>query len=162
MYTSNSNCLNLNFWNLKVNSSDGVSGWFTLYNMNWGVFASWIHIPALLFITCQWLNWFDSKGEFGLILNTNLPLLPSYWGFSYALGHGVSPHSHSSAYHLTRVSLTLDVGYLLKASPAKCSRCWLYASNRYAKIAYLRVSHYRVRGKWLFSPYQALDFLAAV
>ena len=35
-----------------------------------------------------------------LILNTNLPLLPSYWGFSFALGRGVSPHSHSSAYHL--------------------------------------------------------------
>ena len=124
MYTSNSNCLNLNFWNLKVNSSDGVSGWFTLYNMNWGVFASWIHIPALLFITCQWLNWFDSKGEFGLILNTNLPFLPSYWGFSYALGHGVSPHSHSSAYHLTRVSLTLDVGYLHPVGPVKHSKAF--------------------------------------
>ena len=26
----------------------------------------------------------------GLILNTILPLLPSYWGFSFVLGHGVS------------------------------------------------------------------------
>ena len=35
--------------------------------------------------------------EWGLILNMNSPLLPSCWGFSFGLGHGVSPHSHSSA-----------------------------------------------------------------
>ena len=56
--------------------------------------------------------------EWGLILNANLPLLPSCWGFSFALGHAVSPHSHSSASHLTGVSLTLDVGYLLTATLA--------------------------------------------
>lgn len=33
--------------------------------------------------------------EWGLILNANLSLLPS-WGFSFALIRGVSPHSHSS------------------------------------------------------------------
>ena len=32
----------------------------------------------------------------GLILNTILPCLPSCWGFSFALEHGVSPHSCSS------------------------------------------------------------------
>ena len=63
-----------------------------------------------------WHNW-------GLILNTNLPLLPSCWGFSFALGHGVSPHSSSSAYHLAGVSLTLDIGYLLMDAPEKCSHC---------------------------------------
>ena len=31
--------------------------------------------------------------EWGLILNMNSPLLPSCWGFSFALGHGISPHS---------------------------------------------------------------------
>ena len=51
--------------------------------------------------------------EWGLILNVNSPLLPSCWGFSFALGHGVSPHSRSSAYRLTVVSLILDMGYLL-------------------------------------------------
>ena len=56
--------------------------------------------------------------EWGLILNSNSPLLPSCWGFSFALGRGVSPHSCSSAYHLTGVSLTVDVGYLLSAPPA--------------------------------------------
>ena len=30
-----------------------------------------------------------------------------------------------NTYHLTRVSLTLDVGYLFMAAPAKCSRCSL-------------------------------------
>ena len=54
--------------------------------------------------------------EWGLILNMNLPLLPSCWGFSFALGCGVSPHSHSSAYRLTGVSLTLDMGYHLSAT----------------------------------------------
>ena len=44
--------------------------------------------------------------KWGLVLNVNLPLLPSCWGFSFALGHGVSPHSHSSAYHLSGLSLT--------------------------------------------------------
>ena len=48
---------------------------------------------------CLWQEW-------GFILNANSPLLPSCWGFSFALGHGVSPHSLSSAYHLTGVSLT--------------------------------------------------------
>ena len=41
--------------------------------------------------------------EQSLILNANPPLLPSCWRFSFALGHGVSPHSHSSAYCLTGV-----------------------------------------------------------
>ena len=54
--------------------------------------------------------------EWGLILNMYLPLLPSCWGFSFALGCGVSPHSHSSAYRLTGVSLTLDMGYHLSAT----------------------------------------------
>ena len=27
--------------------------------------------------------------EWGLILNTNSPLLPSYWGFSFAVGIGI-------------------------------------------------------------------------
>ena len=32
----------------------------------------------------------------GLILNAFLPILPSFWSFSFALGPGVSPQSHSS------------------------------------------------------------------
>ena len=40
-----------------------------------------------------WLVW-------GLILNVNSPLLPSCWGFPFALGHGVSPHSHFSTTQL--------------------------------------------------------------
>ena len=49
--------------------------------------------------------------EWDLILNVNLPLLPSCWGFSFALGGGVSLHSRFSTYHLTGVSLTLGVRY---------------------------------------------------
>ena len=63
-----------------------------------------------------WHNW-------GLILNTNLPLLPSCWGFSFALERGISPHSCFSAYCLTGFFLTLDVGYLHTARPVKHSRC---------------------------------------
>ena len=35
--------------------------------------------------------------EWGLILKVKLPLIPSCWGFSFALGCEVSPHSCSSA-----------------------------------------------------------------
>ena len=35
--------------------------------------------------------------KWGLILNANLPLLPSFWGFSFVLGRGVSPHGLASA-----------------------------------------------------------------
>ena len=67
--------------------------------------------------------------EWGLILNAYLPLLPSCWGFSFALGRGVSPHSRSSTYwnfsdlghgvsphdrssKAQVLLLTFDVGYL--------------------------------------------------
>ena len=35
-------------------------------------------------------------GEWSLILNVNLPLLPSCWGLSFAPGHGVSSQLHQS------------------------------------------------------------------
>ena len=41
----------------------------------------------------------------GLILNVNLPFLPSCWSFFFALGRGVSPHGHFSTDCLTRVSI---------------------------------------------------------
>ena len=44
------------------------------------------------FVWVLWPLW----REWGLILKENLPLLLSCWGFPFALGHGVSPHSHSS------------------------------------------------------------------
>ena len=50
-----------------------------------------------------------------MILNMNSPLLPSCWGFSFAFGLGISLHSHSRAYFLTGVSLTLGMGYLMAA-----------------------------------------------
>ena len=65
----------------------------------------------------------------GLILNAISPLLPSCWVFSFALGCGVSPQSHSntshhfSTYHLAGASLPLDVGYLLTVAPALHSYC---------------------------------------
>ena len=59
--------------------------------------------------------------EWGLILNATLPLLPCCWGFSFALGRGVSPQICSNAYRPTGDSLTLDEGYLLLAGPAKHS-----------------------------------------
>ena len=52
----------------------------------------------------------------GLILNVVLPLLQSFWGFSFAPGRGYllkvtpAPHScSSSAYHLAGASLPLDL-----------------------------------------------------
>ena len=51
----------------------------------WGL---WVLVPLFERSEHLWREW-------GLILNTNSPLLPSCWGFSFALGHGVSPHGHS-------------------------------------------------------------------
>ena len=71
-------------------------------------------------------GWFELSErlwrEWGLILNVNSSLLPSCWGFSFALGHGVSSHSCSCAYRLTGISLTLDMRCLFTAAPAKYSR----------------------------------------
>ena len=61
--------------------------------------------------------------EWGLIPNVNSPLLPSCWGFSFAIGHGVFPHGCSSNVEL--LLLVLDVGYLLMVDPAKHSHCFL-------------------------------------
>ena len=67
----------------------------------------------------------------GLILNAISPLLSSCWSFSFALGHGVSPQSCSSAYHLAGASLPLVWGissqslqhHAVAAAPALHSRC---------------------------------------
>ena len=58
---------------------------------------------------CLWWEW-------GLILNV-IPPLQSCWIFSFALECGVSPHIPSSAYNLTGISLTLDMGYLFMGAP---------------------------------------------
>ena len=80
-------------------------------------------------------EWFEPSEclwqERGLTLNVNSPLLPSCWGFSIALGRGVSPHSHSSTYHLTGVSLILDMGYLHMAGSATCSHLLLFLEEEY-------------------------------
>ena len=78
-----------------------------------GISGSWC--TQGLFEPSESLWW-----EWGLIVNANSPLLPSFWGFSFAFGHGVSPHIHSGAYSLPGVSLassevqppllTLEVG----------------------------------------------------
>ena len=64
----------------------------------------------------------------GLVLNVIPPFLPSCWAFSFALDIEyllkVAPVLHSrcsSAYCFAWVSLTLGVGYLFTAAPAKCS-----------------------------------------
>ena len=94
-----------------------------------------------LFEPPEYLWW-----EWGLILNRNSTLLPSCWGFSFVPGHGVSPHSLSSAVQpplqclpscwgfsdlgcgisahghsceAQMLLLTLDVGYLFMATPAE-------------------------------------------
>ena len=61
--------------------------------------------------------------EWGLILNANLPFLLSCLGVSFAPGHGVPPHSCSSTDRLTRVSLILDVGYLLTGACSSTTQC---------------------------------------
>ena len=55
-----------------------------------GVSGSWCTQGLFESSECSWWVW-------GLILNEISPLLPSCSGFSFALEHGVSPQSHSSA-----------------------------------------------------------------
>ena len=52
--------------------------------------------------------------KWGLILNTNSPLISSCWGFSFALRRGVSPHKCSNAYSLTGISFWPTHGTLWK------------------------------------------------
>ena len=80
--------------------------------------SSWVLVCTSMFEPSEHLWW-----EWGLIQNVNSPLLPSSWGFSLALGGGVSPHSCSRVYYLTGVSLILDMGYLFLAAPAKRRCC---------------------------------------
>ena len=81
-----------------------------------GVPGSWCAQGLFEPSECLWHDW-------SLIVKVNLPLLPSCWGSSFSLGCGVLSHSHSSVYRLTGFFLTLDMGYLLTASPAKRSCC---------------------------------------
>ena len=98
-----------------------------------GVSGLWYALGLFEPFERLWQKW-------GLILNANSPLLSSCWGFSFALHCGESPHSCSSAYCITGLSLTLDVGYLFMATPA--ARClkitnfktYLFLSNRKLKI----------------------------
>ena len=77
-----------------------------------GISGSWCAQGLFEPSECLWRAW-------ALILNANSPLPQSCWGFSFALGHGISPHSCSSTYCLNGISLALDVGYLLRTHPGK-------------------------------------------
>ena len=68
-----------------------------------GVSGSWFTQGLCEPSECLWWVW-------NLTLNVILPLLPSFWVFCFTLGCGVSPQSHSSAYRLAGVSLSLDWG----------------------------------------------------
>ena len=72
-----------------------------------GVPVSWCTQGLLEPSKCFWWEW-------GLILSVNLPLLPSCWSSSFALGRGVCPYSWSS--EAQAPLLTLDVEYLLSAT----------------------------------------------
>ena len=66
-----------------------------------GVSGSWC--AQGLFEPSEHLWW-----EWGLILNANSPLLPSCWGFSFALGRGVSPHGWSTGVQPLLLTLILQ------------------------------------------------------
>ena len=89
--------------------------------------------------------------EWGLLLKVISPLLPSYWGFSFALGRGASPHSHFSAYVLTGFFLTLVMGYLHRAaaSDPRSGVYPLHCSLYFFCIQFLSVRTYVVSISWL-------------
>ena len=70
------------------------------------------------------------------------------WGFSFALACGVSPHSCSSTYHLTGVSLTLDLGYLHTAGPTKCSHCSWPRMWRISSWPLTTPCHHFIANRW--------------
>ena len=83
-----------------------------------------------------------------LILNAISPLLPSCWGFSFALGHWISLQSHSSATQPPFPCLSscwgfsaLRVGYLLTVAPAPRSHnsrvCHLAGASLPLDVGYL-------------------------
>ena len=70
-----------------------------------GVSGSWW--AQGLFEPSERLCW-----AWGLILNMILPLLPPFWGFSFALGHGVSLQSHSAPHgHCSNANILLGLLY---------------------------------------------------
>ena len=73
-----------------------------------------VHVIRLA--SCLWL-WFQSV----------CPLMPSL-----------------NAYHLTGFSLTLDMGYLFMAAPAKCSRCslpWIWGISSWPLLLTLEIGY---------------------
>ena len=64
---------------LRRHSNTQRQVWLSLL---WGL---WVLMHTRFCLSPQHLWWL-----WGLILNTILPLLPSYWGFSFALGCGIS------------------------------------------------------------------------
>ena len=82
-----------------------------------GVSGSW-HIQGL-FEPSEPLWW-----VWGLILNAFSPLLSSCWSFSFALGPGVSPQSHSS-------TVQPPLQHHIATTQALCSR----SSSNYHTIA---------------------------
>ena len=129
-----------------------------------GVPGSWCTQDLFEPAECLWQ-------ELGLILKVNLPLIPSFWGFSFALGCGVSPHScfstvqsplqclpscwdfsdlghgvspHGCSSEVQLLLLILDVGYLLTASPTPHS-CTVF--HKLCKIFNTSLSN-RLCVKW--------------
>ena len=70
-----------------------VSWTLTEHFILFGVSGSWCAQGMFEPSEHLWRVW-------GLIKNAILPFLPSCWGFSFTLGHGVSPQSPSSAAQL--------------------------------------------------------------
>ena len=86
-----------------------------------GVSGSWCTQGLFELSEHLWRVW-------SLMLNAISPLLPSCWSSPLSLDVGyllkVTPalcSCHSSTYRLAGASLSLDVGYLLTVTPALCS-----------------------------------------
>ena len=77
----------------------------TLKHSSAWVFGSWCTQGMFEPSKHLWQVW-------GLILNRISPLLPSFWGFSFALGCGVSPQSRSSTTQLPLQHWPTDVRWL--------------------------------------------------
>ena len=98
----------LSRWCHRTISSSIVSFSFSGVLQSMGLQVRTRFVWALWVFMAQW----------GLILNVISPLLPSCWGFSFALGHGVSPQSCSSGSAQLPCSRRSSDYYLAEASLA--------------------------------------------
>ena len=108
-----------------------------------GVCGSWCTQGLFEPPECLWQ-------EQSLILNANLPFLPSCWGFSFAFGHGISPHSAPVSTILLSFFLRVSVWHWSSKLPRRDTlhpRSGVEPALRWS--SHEEISHVQGQERWL-------------